>query len=212
MIQRRGSFETAVLEKIWCHTPHRKQEGKRKYLLIWELVLLKHAFCGQEREARSADLAANRIPQAGVLCSIGMDFAPQHGSDSTPAHRNGHFGSLWNGSYQLSTELSGGKLNFPMTVETFTKLGWEKGHICVVSSPFLVSEAQTVGEVVRLFWVWKPNKMLKCKHSYRKLLCLTELSLCINSGFSFAGAGASKIFNKETFFFQCSAIIVNKQI
>lgn len=194
------------------HAPQKANMCKRKYLLIWELVLLKHAFCGQEREARSADLAANRIPQAGVLCSIGMDFAPQRGSDSTPAHRNGHF---W---FSLKWILSAlyrpfrWKLNFPMTVETFTKLAWEKGHICVVSFPFLVSEAQTVGEVVRLFWVWKPNKMLKCKHSYRKLLCLTELSLCINSGFSFAGAGASKIFNKETFFFQCSAIIVNKQI
>lgn len=91
--KKREFWGSCCRENVEPHTPQKVNMCKRKYLLIWELVLLKHAFCGQEREARSADFAANRIPLAGVLHSIGMDFAPQHGSNSTPAHRNGGFWS-----------------------------------------------------------------------------------------------------------------------
>lgn len=35
------------------------------------------------------------------------------------------------------------------------------------------------------------------KNSFRKLLVLAEPSLCVYTGFSFAGAGASNVFNKD---------------
>lgn len=168
---------------MWFHMPHRKQMCKRKYLLIWELVLLKHAFCGQERGARSADLAVNRIVQPGVLCSIGMDFAPQHGSNSTPIPNN------WGFWFSLKWILPA--LYRPFS---FLQSSIEKKDTYVQFVPFLVSVAQTVGEVVRLFWVWK--LWTKCWNA--NILLETYWvwlsSHCVSSGCSFAGGGANKIF------------------
>lgn len=120
-IQKRTEFwDCCFRENVVSHAPQKEiRVRKRKYLFIWELLLLKHAFCGQEREARSADSAAKSIPQAGVLHSIGIDFAPQHGSNSSPAHGNG---GLWFSLKQMlpafyrpfrwKTQLPNGSWNF----------------------------------------------------------------------------------------------------
>ena len=89
--KKRAFWDCCFRENAVPHAPQKANMCKGKYQLIWELVFLKDVFCGQEREARSADLAANRIPRAGVLRSVGMDFASQHGFNSTPAHWNEGF-------------------------------------------------------------------------------------------------------------------------
>lgn len=127
-----GQTSQMTTDSYGSHTPHRKQTCKRKYLLIWELVLLKHAFGRQERGERSADLAVNRIVYPGVLCSIGMGFAPQHGSNSSPTPNNWGF---WFSLKWILTALYR-PFSFLITVETFTKFDWEEGHIYVVSSLF----------------------------------------------------------------------------
>ena len=149
----REFWKCCFRKNVMLHAPQKANMCKGKYLLIWELVLLKHAFCGQAREARSADLAANRMPQAGVLCSIGMDFAPWHGSNSSPADRNGGF---WFSLKQIlpAYRVFRLKTQLPNDSWNFCKV-WLRKRTCVVSSPFLVSAAQKFGELIRLIWFWK---------------------------------------------------------
>lgn len=126
--KKREFWDCCFRENVVPHAPQKVNMYKRKYLLIWELVLLKQAFCRQEREARFADLAANRIPQTGVLCSVGMDFAPQHGSNSTPAHGNRGF---WFSLKQFLPALYRPfrwKTQLPNDGWNFYEV-WEKGHV-----------------------------------------------------------------------------------
>lgn len=140
--------------------PQRANTYKRKYLLIWGLVLLKHAFCRQQREARSSVLAANWIPQASVLRSAGTDFAPQHGFNSTPAHRNGGCKFSLEGILLALYRPFRWKTQLPNDSWNFCEV-WLRKRTHVVSSPFfsLCSSDSWGGSwdswQLRVFWVWK---------------------------------------------------------